>query len=66
MTNLPPVEIFALDDRSETPVAADIAAAAPVVREAIGRSVNDQLHAYIRDKGVSYPKETHVLTARVP
>lgn len=66
MINLPPVEIFALDHLSATPVAADIAAAAPVVREAIGRSVNDQLHAYIRDKDVSYPEETHVLTAQVP
>ena len=63
--DLPPVEIFALDHLSATPVASDIVAAAPFVREEIGRSVRDQLHAYTRDKGVSYPEETHVLTAQV-
>jgi ubiquinone/menaquinone biosynthesis C-methylase UbiE len=63
--DLPPVETFALDHLSATPVASDIAAAAPVVREEIGRSVKDQLHAYVRDEGVSYPEETHVLTAQV-
>jgi len=46
-------------------VASDIAAAAPSVREEIGRSVRNQLHAYVRDRGVSYPEETHALTAQV-
>jgi hypothetical protein len=47
-------------------VATDIAAAAPLVREKIGHSVKDQLRSYVHDKGVSYPEETHVLTAQVP
>ena len=64
--HLPPVEVFTLDHLSATPVATDIAAAAPLVREEIGHSVKDQLHSYVHDKGVSYPEETHVLTAQVP
>jgi ubiquinone/menaquinone biosynthesis C-methylase UbiE len=64
--HLPPVETFALDHLSATPVASDIASAAPIVREEIGRSVKDQLHSYVHDGGVSYPEETHVLTALVP
>jgi ubiquinone/menaquinone biosynthesis C-methylase UbiE len=64
--DLPPVEIFTLDHLSATPVASDIAAASPVVREEIGRSVKNHLHAYVRDRGVSYPDETHLLTAQVP
>ena len=63
--DLPPVETFVLDHLSATPVASDIAAAAPSVREEIGRSVRNQLHAYVRDRGVSYPEETHALTAQV-
>lgn len=63
--DLPPVETFVLDHLAATPVASDIAAAGPVAHAQIGRSVKQQLHAYVRDKGVSFPEETHLLTARV-
>ena len=64
--DLPPVETFVLDHLAATPVASDIAAAGPVARAEIGRSVREQLHAYVRNKGVSFPEKTHLLTARVP
>jgi ubiquinone/menaquinone biosynthesis C-methylase UbiE len=64
--DLPPVETFVLDHLAATPVASDVAAAGPVARAEIGRSVKDQLLAYVRDNGVSFPEEIHLLTARVP
>src|SRR5436190_18026348 len=48
--DLPPVETFALDHLSATPVASEIAAAAPNIRTGIARSVKDQLRAYVSDE----------------
>lgn len=64
--HLPAVETFALEHLSATPVAADIAAAAPRIREEIGQSVKERLARYVDENGASYPEETNVLTARAP
>jgi hypothetical protein len=54
-----------LDHLSATPVAPLITAAEPEARQKIGASVMKELHRYADGKGVTYPEETHVLTARV-
>jgi phosphoglycerate dehydrogenase-like enzyme len=48
-----------------TPLASNIAAADPEAREKIGASVMEQLQRYDDGDGVTYPEETHVLTAQV-
>lgn len=62
---LPRLDKFALDHLSATPVASTIAAAEPEAREKLGASVMKQLQDYADGDGVTYPEETHVLTARV-
>jgi hypothetical protein len=42
----------------------DLAAADPEAREKIGASVMQELQHYADGEGVTYPEETHVLTAR--
>jgi SAM-dependent methyltransferase len=61
---LPRVDRFALDHLAATPVAGVLAAAEPAARQRIGTSVAEQLQRYAHDDGITYPEETHVLTAR--
>jgi ubiquinone/menaquinone biosynthesis C-methylase UbiE len=63
--HLPHLDRFALDHLSATPLASIIATADPEVREKIGASVMGQLQRYDDGDGVTYPEETHVLTAQV-
>ena len=63
---LPRLDKFTLNHLSATPVAAAIATAGPEAREKIGASVMQALQRYADGEGVTYPEETHVLTAKVP
>ncbi len=63
--HLPRLDKFALDHLSATPLAPIIAAADPEARKQIGASVTRQLQRYDDGNGVTYPEETHVLTAQV-
>ena len=63
--HLPRLDKFALDHLSATPLAPIIAATDPEAREKIGASVMEQLQRYDDGDGVTYPEETHVLTAQV-
>jgi ubiquinone/menaquinone biosynthesis C-methylase UbiE len=63
--HLPRLDKFTLDHLAATPVAPAIAAAEPEVRKNIGASVMKQLQRYADREGVTYPEETHVLTAQV-
>ena len=62
--HLPRLDKFALDHLMATPVASVIAAADSQARKQIGASVMDQLQRYVDGDGVTYPEETHVLTAQ--
>jgi SAM-dependent methyltransferase len=62
--HLPRLDKFTLDHLAATPVAR-IAAADPEVSNKIGASVMQQLQRYADGDGITYPEETHVLTARV-
>ena len=62
---LPRLDKFTLDHLSATPVAPVIAIADPEAREKIGACVMKQLQRYADGDGVTYPEETHVLTAQV-
>jgi SAM-dependent methyltransferase len=62
---LPRLDKFTLDHLSATPLAALIAATEPAAREKIGASVMQELQPYADGAGITYPEETHVLTARV-
>lgn len=55
---------FTLDHLAATPVAPAIAAADPEARKKLGRSVSEQLRRYADGDGVTYPEETHVMTAK--
>jgi ubiquinone/menaquinone biosynthesis C-methylase UbiE len=63
--HLPRLDKFVLDDLAATPVASAIATADPETRNKIGASVVEQLRRYADGGGVTYPEETHVLTAKV-
>lgn len=63
--HLPRLDKFVLDHLAATPVASAIAAADPEARKKIGASVMEQLRRYTDGDGVTYPEETHVLTANV-
>ena len=63
--HLPRPDKFALDHLSATPTAPVVAAADPETREKIGASVMKALQRYAEGEGVTYPEETHVLTAKV-
>jgi ubiquinone/menaquinone biosynthesis C-methylase UbiE len=63
--HLPRLDRFILDHLAGTPVAPFIAAADPEARKQIGASVTEQLQGYADGDGVTYPEETHVLTAQV-
>jgi SAM-dependent methyltransferase len=62
--HLPPPDRFALDHLAATPVAAEIAAADPDVLHQIAARVLHALQPYADGDGVTYPEETHVLTAQ--
>jgi len=63
--HLPHLDKFILDHLAATPVAPVIAAADPDARDKICASVVKQLQRYADGDGVTYPEETHVLTAQV-
>jgi len=63
--HLPHVDKFTLGHLAATPFAAVIAAADPATRKQIGASVMKQLQRYADGDGVTYPEESHVLTAQV-
>jgi hypothetical protein len=63
--HLPRIDQFALNHLAATPIASEIAAAGPEVRKEIGQSVMRQLQRYADRGGVTYPEETHLLTAQV-
>jgi len=48
-----------------TPFAAVIAAVHPTTSKQLGPSVMKQLQRYADGDGVTYPEETHLLTAQV-
>jgi ubiquinone/menaquinone biosynthesis C-methylase UbiE len=62
--HLPRLDKFTLDHLAATPVASLIAAADPKARKEIGASVMKELQRYSDGDGISYPEETHVLTAQ--
>jgi ubiquinone/menaquinone biosynthesis C-methylase UbiE len=64
--HLPRLVEFTLDHLAATPVAPVIAAVDPDTRKKIGVSVMKQLQRYADGDGVTYPEETHVLTAKAP
>jgi phosphoglycerate dehydrogenase-like enzyme len=63
--HLPSLDQFTLHHLAATPIAPDVAAAAAETREKVGASVAKQLQRYADGDGVTYPEETHVLTAQV-
>jgi ubiquinone/menaquinone biosynthesis C-methylase UbiE len=63
--HLPRLDEFVLDHLTATPVAAAVAAVDAESRREIGTAVMNQLQRYADGDGVTYPEETHVLTARV-
>ncbi len=63
--HLPRLDKFTLDHLAATPVAPVVAAADPATRKQIGANVMEQLQRYADGDGVTYPEETHVLTAQV-
>jgi SAM-dependent methyltransferase len=63
--HLPHLIGFILDHLAATPIAPFIAATGPEARKQIGASVMKQLQRYADGDGVTYPEETHVVTAQV-
>jgi ubiquinone/menaquinone biosynthesis C-methylase UbiE len=63
--HLPRLDGFVLGHLTGTPLAPFIAAVDPEARKQIGASVTKQLQRYADGDGVTYPEETHVLTAQV-
>jgi ubiquinone/menaquinone biosynthesis C-methylase UbiE len=64
--HFPRLDQFTLDHLSATPVASLVAAADPEARKKIGAHVTKQLIRYADGDGVTYPEETHLLTAQAP
>jgi SAM-dependent methyltransferase len=63
--HLPGLDRFVLEHLAGTPVAASIAALDPGSRNNIGASVMHEMQRFQGGDGVTYPEETHVVTARV-
>jgi ubiquinone/menaquinone biosynthesis C-methylase UbiE len=63
--HLPRLDQFALEHLAATPIAASIAALDRESRNSIGASVMCDMQRFNDGNGVTYPEETHVLTARV-
>jgi len=64
--HLPRIHEFTLEHLPGTPIADNLARAAPAAREKIAASVMKQLQPYAEGDGVTYPEEAQVLTGRVP
>ena len=62
--HLPHLDKFILDHLAGTPVAPFIAAARPDTRKTMAANITEQLQQYADGDGVTYPEETHVVTAR--
>jgi len=63
--HLPHLDQFTLGHLGATPFAAVIAAVDPATSKQLGASVMKQLQRYADRDGVTYPEETHLLTAQV-
>ena len=63
--HLPDLDQFTLGHLGATPFAAVIAAVHPTTSKQLGPSVMKQLQRYADGDGVTYPEETHLLTAQV-
>jgi ubiquinone/menaquinone biosynthesis C-methylase UbiE len=63
--HLPQIDKFVLDHLAATPVASAVDAADAETRKKIGASAREQLQHYADGDGITYPEETHVLTARL-
>jgi ubiquinone/menaquinone biosynthesis C-methylase UbiE len=63
--HLPRIDKFVLDHLAATPVASAISAADAEAHKKIGASVMEQLQSYADGDGITYPEETHVVTARI-
>ena len=62
--HLPRVDSFVLEHLAATPVAGAVAGADADARQKLGESVISKLAGFADRDGVTYPEETHVLTAR--
>lgn len=63
--HLPRLDQFVLEHLAATPVAASISALETETREHIGTSVMRAMRRFADGDGVTYPEETHVVTARL-
>lgn len=62
--HLPALDRFVLEHLSGTPVAPAVAAADAESRKNVGASVKRAMERFADGDGVTYPEETHVVTAR--
>jgi hypothetical protein len=63
--HLPRIDKFVLDHLAATPVALAVASTDEEARKQIGVSVMQELLSYTDGDGITYPEETHVVTAQV-
>ena len=63
--HLPRIDKFVLDHLAATPVASAVASTDEEARKQIGVSVMQELLSYTDGDGITYPEETHVVTAQV-
>jgi len=63
--HLPRLDTFVLEHLAATPVASAIAGLGAEVHERIGAAVRDRLRSYEDGDGVTFPEETHVVTAQL-
>jgi SAM-dependent methyltransferase len=64
--HLPRLDEFTLEHLAGTPVAQIVAAADAGAGQKVAARVAKELQPYADGDGVTYPEETHVLTARIP
>lgn len=63
--HLPRLDQFVLEHLAGTPVAASIAALGDAARASIGALVQREMQRFGDGDGVTYPEESHIVTARV-
>jgi ubiquinone/menaquinone biosynthesis C-methylase UbiE len=63
--HLPQIDGFVLEHLAATPVASAVEAADAETRRKIGANAKEQLQRYVEGDGITYPEETHVVTARL-
>ena len=63
--HLPRLDRFVLEHLAGTPVAASIAALGDTARANIGTLVQQEMQRFRDGDGVTYPEESHIVTARV-